>query len=469
MNSNRPTANNTFGRGRDPIDMICRALCVLMAMAGVFLALFAWWQGALATLPRVALYGVFPASVAVVCLGIQFLSPSSRKLLCVYGGAVAAAVLGAEVYLAYDTAEQTLSQQVSASRPVDPFAENPNAVPPVCSTTLMRDESGVWKTILAGEDGGPLLPLAGVSHRMIARSVGGNVTAAKSDRHGFNNPDRVWDASGQTQVLLIGDSFTYGADVPFGLGFSDLVREQRPGTVNLGCGGNGPLAALAALMEYGWALKPKIVVWAYYEGNDLTKDVLREYANPLLARYLETTAGDLQNLSQRQQEIDHAVVALIEDRRAERTRREQERRDMGKAQEPAQLAVSLNPREILGLVNLRTRLGLSFGIKPAAMDLASRTVGRMADVTGEWGGRLVVLHLPSETRWTNALAEADAAGFTDTVRGIVLENDGVWVSAADAFESLSADPTEFFAGHYSERGYRVVAETLLEQLKNLED
>jgi len=38
---------------------------------------------------------------------------------------------------------------------------------------------------------------------------------------------------------------------------------------------NGPLAELASLVEYGPLIKPKTVIWLYYEGNDPT-DLGRE-------------------------------------------------------------------------------------------------------------------------------------------------------------------------------------------------
>ena len=60
--------------------------------------------------------------------------------------------------------------------------------------------------------------------------------------------------------MAVRDSFTYGADVPFGYSFVDLVRTKVGTTVNLGRVGNGPLRELATLIEYGPLLRPKTVV-----------------------------------------------------------------------------------------------------------------------------------------------------------------------------------------------------------------
>ena len=49
--------------------------------------------------------------------------------------------------------------------------------------------------------------------------------------------------------------------------------------------GQGPLNTLATLKDYVPALKPKFVLWFFYEGNDVS-DLLYERQSPLLIRYL---------------------------------------------------------------------------------------------------------------------------------------------------------------------------------------
>ena len=46
--------------------------------------------------------------------------------------------------------------------------------------------------------------------------------------------------------------------------------------INLGVGGFGPLLELAALTEYLTPLKPPVVLWVFFEGNDLTDDLPSE-------------------------------------------------------------------------------------------------------------------------------------------------------------------------------------------------
>src|SRR5262245_26182995 len=68
-------------------------------------------------------------------------------------------------------------------------------------------------------------------------------------------------------------------------------------TLNLGIQGDGPLTMLATLREFGPILKPGIVLWCFFEGNDLG-DLIVERQSPLLRRYL--TFGFTQRLFERQ-------------------------------------------------------------------------------------------------------------------------------------------------------------------------
>lgn len=139
----------------------------------------------------------------------------------------------------------------------------------------------------------------------------GEWTIFQSDRYGFNNPDGVWDNKA-SQILSVGDSFTNGACVPPDKGFMRLIQQKHPATVNLGSGGNGPLVELAAMDEYGRSLKPKLILWCYFEGNDLD-DLRHESAKPILMRYLKEQNFS-QNLIGRQQEINEAMKGPLDQR-----------------------------------------------------------------------------------------------------------------------------------------------------------
>ena len=157
-------------------------------------------------------------------------------------------------------------------------------------------------------DGREVVPLGGVSNkRTLVCNESGQWIDLPSDRHGFNNPDEVWQLA-RMEIAVLGDSFTQGYCVPSGRSFADLIRQQRPATLNLGISGDGPLLELATLEEFLPKLTPKIVLWFYYEGNDLT-DLQTERKSAVLMKYLND--GFSQQDLDRQADIDRAMLAEV--------------------------------------------------------------------------------------------------------------------------------------------------------------
>jgi hypothetical protein len=78
--------------------------------------------------------------------------------------------------------------------------------------------------------------------------------------------------------------------------------------LNLGVWANGPLSELATLLEYVRPIRPKSVLWFYFEGNDVA-DLAEEKTNPIIMQYLERDSS--QNLPGRQNEIDQKISEII--------------------------------------------------------------------------------------------------------------------------------------------------------------
>jgi len=152
-----------------------------------------------------------------------------------------------------------------------------------------------------------LMPLAGISN---VTTVGCNETGQysiyESDRFGFNNPDSIYNSKTRP-ILVIGDSFVHGHCVPRGKDVAGRLRQLGKPAINLGMQGNGPLLELATLVEYGLPLKPKMVLWVYFEGNDLA-GVNHEHRAPILKRYF--TPSYSQNLVNRQKEVDEELMDI---------------------------------------------------------------------------------------------------------------------------------------------------------------
>ena len=173
-------------------------------------------------------------------------------------------------------------------------------------------------------EGTEVIPLGSISNKVtVLCNESGSWIAYTSDKHGFNNPSETW-RSGQIDVAALGDSFAQGYCVSADRNFVTLIRRGYPATLNLGMAGNGPLLMLATLKEYLPRLAPKIVLWFYYEGNDLT-DLQTERKSSVLMRYLKDDFN--QGLLERQSEVDQALTNQIDREEALERAREARRQE----------------------------------------------------------------------------------------------------------------------------------------------
>jgi hypothetical protein len=87
------------------------------------------------------------------------------------------------------------------------------------------------------------------------------------DRNGFRNPRDIVEAD----IVVVGDSYIEASMTPDeDLSTSILARLQGKAVANLGSSGYGPPQELGVLKRYGIPLHPKTVIWAFYEGNDVS-------------------------------------------------------------------------------------------------------------------------------------------------------------------------------------------------------
>ena len=115
---------------------------------------------------------------------------------------------------------------------------------------------------------------------------------------------------------MIGDSFVQGNCVGAEENIAARLRQGGTTVLNLGVDGSGPLVELAVFREFAEALQPDTVVWFYYEGNDLTKDLSLEMKSEMLRAY--ATNGDFrQELARRKDEITARMQAYLDQRMAE--------------------------------------------------------------------------------------------------------------------------------------------------------
>lgn len=105
-----------------------------------------------------------------------------------------------------------------------------------------------------------------------------------TDNYGFFNNQEWW---ANPKILIIGDSFVTCEHLQTN-SITRLVRNSVSPAVNIGITGGGPLVELAGLKAHWSKISNSVnlVVWCYYEGNDL-QDAAQEYTSPFFSRALD--------------------------------------------------------------------------------------------------------------------------------------------------------------------------------------
>ena len=158
----------------------------------------------------------------------------------------------------------------------------------------------------------PIIPDKVLGHRP-------NPKNPDHDRNGFRNktiPPHI-------DILVLGDSQTYGTGVTRDNAWPQQLAKRTGLTVyNMSCGGWGPVHYLLLLPE-AMAMKPKVIIAAFYAGNDLFDSFSLVYPSKNGLDYLKTrdrqvlqkiAALDLQEtINKKASKVDINVAQAVKD------------------------------------------------------------------------------------------------------------------------------------------------------------
>ncbi len=292
------------------------------------------------------------------------------------------------------------------------------------------------------EDGRDPLPFGGIADvDTVYCNESGEYVGFRSDEHGFRNPPGLYDEP--PVAVVLGDSFARGYCVELDVA-AHLRRLDGP-TLNLGTDDTGPLAQLAVLREIAAPLRPRVVYWLFFEGNDL-RDLEREWEREPLRRYLESDyrAG----LFERQGEIDERLRDSF----------------LGGTRGPA--ATRGVPGPVASFARF-TRLGRLLRdatrtprarAYPFDAERLRAVLAAARDETLSWDGELIFVYLPAWERF----GDSDRANpHRDAILRLVEELDVPAVDVTARFESIPDPLPSLFPfglrGHYTELGYQLTA------------
>ena len=304
-----------------------------------------------------------------------------------------------------------------------------------------------------------IFPLSGISNtKTVYCNENGYYSIYQSDRYGFNNPDNEWNNK-KINFFLIGDSFTHGACVnrPEDIA-SNLRLLSNNSVLNLGYGGNGPLIEYATLKEY---LIPNVemVFWIYLEGNDLY-NLYNELKNKILIKYLNDLSFT-QNLKFKQSEIDDVVKNIV---------KEEILNDNFQLNKDNQLKYKII--KFIRLNNIKKFIEKRI-VKNKENKFEDKIFKEFKDIlklskefTIKNNSKLYFVYLPEYHRYKSNYDDTNY----NNIKDIINELEIPFIDIHKEIFIKEQNPLELFPfklnGHYNEKAYKKIAETIYNFTKN---
>ena len=208
------------------------------------------------------------------------------------------------------------------------------------------------------------------------------------------------------------------------------------------------MTELATLKEYGAPLRPRIVLWFYYEENDLV-GLSREKESTFLLQYLDSDFS--QGLLKRQLEVDKFVLNHIK------------KQENGEAYRNSR---RYKVKNIATLYDLRQELmsiiNSSLPSQPPPLPLLREILSEAKDEVNSWDGQLYFVYLPAWNRYGERSNEDNLHDRHD-VLSLVEELE---IPIIDFHEAISThpDPLSLFPfrmpAHYAAEGYKLLAQQI---------
>jgi hypothetical protein len=428
---------------------IASALCLLPAIYCTGVVIFALSHAAdyATAFPQLLRYIIVPGLIALALTVVAF---KASRMTRVNVGGVACGLL-----LAFFLTEAILEARyiasiramLTASTLEHPSSlEGNQALPPGWTVKRLNREIGTTELRNA--------VLSNPPHTTVNLCLrNGYPVSYKTGRFGFRNPDSAF--SSRPELMLVGDSFVEGICLPDGVDLAGQVRRRTNSLLSLGTRGAGPLLELAMLGRYGPAIRPRLTVIAFYEGNDW-ENLATELRLPWLRQALATDA-------------DFGPTILP----AESARRSQEQIERWNRQGPPDfsevLARTNVRRNFLALHQTWTQLGLGYPTAARRIPEYDRILQRYREIAGQWGGRVVVAYIPQNTRYIGLFPRDFVY---DELRTMVRESAAKQgISFIDLTPAYSArkNPLDVYGeNHLTPEGAALSAEVLVGEVRKLE-
>ena len=433
--------------------------CILLCFIGLLRVFYNYNVGNVKEFPSFQI--LFLLGLALLLLLVLKHLPSHAKKAVILVGSVYIAALVAEIHVAmlYPAPIRKLLVEngiaFDARRSVDVAMElRSKGLDAYFFTRPFPFLQNVGAPKIAGRT---ILPLNSVPLKITAGCAEeGHHTVFTTDRYGFNNSDTVWDKP--INVMLIGDSYAEGQCVDQALNIASVMSRGGINTASLGMGGSGPLTELAIFRNIASFFRPPTILWLFFEGNDL-EDLNKEMGYTHLYEELVPLQHSTEYMS-----VKPLIDEWIQDW--------QDKFIADQSQLWEQFFRAAVLRDLRARIRARLEaLSAQATSQTSDYDMLAHRFEKTIDVVRkemkEWGGKLIIVYLPSPNRYTGK--SVHFRKIQDLVTAAAA-NAGVAVVDISNSMQQKIRPTDLYAkpgrvyGHFNPDGYRFAAGEIISYL-----
>jgi len=306
-----------------------------------------------------------------------------------------------------------------------------------------------------------IYPIGGVSNiTTFLDNENGYFPIIKTDKYGFNNLKHV--NYNNLDIIILGDSFAEGQAVNQIENLSSNLNKYGYKTISLGKSANGPLTSYATLKEYVLDLKPKIVLWLFFEGNDIIlgeDDLGREMESQHLLNYINDDEYT-QNLIFRQREIDQALKVYFK-------KIENENFFLLNILRLKNLRDQLNINQALNSINNYKKIqnkDNDIDINAKKFEIFYQIFKKTKKYTSDKNIKLYFIFLPDiknyNSEWKNNY-KSEIISYINSLEITIIDIEDIF--------NTKKNPLEFFPyklfPHYNSRGYALISDAISKQLE----
>jgi lysophospholipase L1-like esterase len=284
-----------------------------------------------------------------------------------------------------------------------------------------------------------------------------------TDEHGFRNPS-PWPE--RAEIVVLGDSMAFGYGVGDAEAWTALLAADLPGTriVNLGMIGAAPQQYQRIYERFGQALRPNLVLFCLFPGNDLSDagrfEEWLQAGSP--GNYDEWRHGGGQDAEQRsiRGQLDRSYLATF----LRYARRNLGSRFSGRTIDfPDGSRIQLVPA-------LYARNDVLAQPNHPSFRLVLDAVRQTQALVQETGGQFLVLLMPTKEEVYLPLVGEEPPPATAPFAA-QFEEDGLpYLDLKPYFQARAREGERLFFevdGHPNAAGYRLVAEVVLDHLRDV--